>query len=289
MSTTWRVSVEVPAAIVETFANGLDDLFLAITTSELEEDARWRIEGLTQGPPDQAGIAARLAILAAATGIDEPGALIEPVPDTDWLEHVYRGFPTLTIGRFFIHGSHHEERRKAGHVPLWIDAATAFGSGTHQSTEGCLRAIGDLARFCRPRRVLDMGCGSGILGIAAAKVWKRPVVAVDIDPEAARVTRFNAVRNGVRHWIRSAPSPGYRTRLVAAGRPYDLILSNILARPLARMAPDLARHLAPGGHAILAGLMTRQAAFVTTAHALAGLSLVRRYDLEGWTTLVLRR
>ncbi|MGH6979877.1 MAG: 50S ribosomal protein L11 methyltransferase, partial [Stellaceae bacterium] len=162
--------------------------------------------------------------------------------------------------------------------------ATAFGTGEHATTRGCLLATDHVKR--PPRRILDMGCGTGILAIAAAKLWHRDVLATDIDPESVRVTRVNAKVNGVANAVRAEISPGYRHREIARRAPFNLVLANILARPLMDMAPDLARVLAPGGMAVLSGLLARQEAAVLAAHRAQGLYLVTRIALEGWHTLV---
>jgi ribosomal protein L11 methyltransferase len=171
-------------------------------------------------------------------------------------------------------------------VPIRLDAGLAFGSGEHASTRGCLLALDELARRRRFRRVLDMGCGSGILAIAAAKCWPARVLAVDNDPKAVVVAQENADQNGVAGQIRVRWSEGYRSPAVRSAGPYDLIFANILADPLCDMARDLARHLAPGGTAILSGLFDRQAARVIEAHRAVGLRLRRCLQLEIWTTLV---
>jgi ribosomal protein L11 methyltransferase len=175
----------------------------------------------------------------------------------------------------------------ASAIGIEIDAATAFGTGEHPSTRGCLLALEALAHRRRFRRPLDIGAGSGILAIAAAKRLHRRVVAGDIDPEAVRVARHHARRNGLAGRIRVVRAAGYRSRVLRRSR-YDLILANILARPLALMARDLKRAIRPGGAAVLAGLLRRQEALVLAAHRAQGLSLERRLVIEGWSTLVLR-
>ena len=171
----------------------------------------------------------------------------------------------MRIGRFFVYGSHHRGGVPAGAIGIVLDAATAFGTGEHPSTRGCLMALEALARRRAIRHPLDIGTGTGILSIAAAKLLRRPVLASDIDPGSVAVARHNVARNGVARLVRVGRAAGYRGRALRRRR-YDLILSNILARPLALLAADLARHLAPGGRAVLSGLLRRQEPIVLAPH-----------------------
>ncbi|HEX4113771.1 MAG TPA: 50S ribosomal protein L11 methyltransferase [Stellaceae bacterium] len=254
------------------------------TVSAFEQGAGWRVEGLSRDKPNSALIE---AVLALALPDELPPLLVERVPARDWVSENQAGFPPLRAGRFFIHGSHYRGAIPRDAIPILIDAATAFGTGEHATTRGCLLALDRVAH--RPRRVLDMGCGTGILSIAAARRWRRPVFASDIDPEAARVTRINAERNHVARLIRAEAAPGYRHRAIARRAPFDLVFANILARPLIEMAPDLARVLAPGGCAILSGLLARHEPAVLSAHRAQGLYLRARIALEGWHTLIVAR
>jgi ribosomal protein L11 methyltransferase len=249
------------------------------------------ITALHRARPDAGAIGAGLALAAAAGGFAEPALDIAPLPAADWLAEVYAGFPARRIGRFYVHGTHVETPPPPGALALHIDAATAFGSGEHATTEGCLLALSRLARRAPTvRRVLDMGTGSGILAIGAAKLWPGSrVAAVDIDAESARVAGFNARLNQVAGRLRAVRGDGYRAPLAARGPKFDVILSNILARPLVRMAPSLGRRLAPGGVAILSGLLRRQAAGVLSAHRAAGLRLEARIQIGEWRTLIVRR
>jgi ribosomal protein L11 methyltransferase len=175
----------------------------------------------------------------------------------------------------------------SGAIGIMLDAATAFGTGEHPSTRACLMALEGLAKRRRFRRPLDIGAGTGILAIAAAKLLQRPVLASDIDGGAVRVARHNIGRNGVPSMVRVRRAAGYRDRAIRKSR-YDLILSNILARPLALMARDLAGALAPGGRAVLSGLLRRQEPIVLAPHRGYGIVLERRLVIDGWSTLVLR-
>ena len=188
-------------------------------------------------------LGAQLALAAAAAGgtLAEFGE--ESLPARDWLAENQLSFPPLRVGRFFIYGSHYDRDVPAGAIGIVVDAATAFGTGEHPSTRGCLLALDRLARRRQFHRPLDIGTGTGILSIAAAKLLHRKVLAGDIDPRAICVARHNAAHNGVEGLVQSRKAPGYRDRLIRRSR-YDLVLSNILARPLAVMA---ARSRSPAG------------------------------------------
>ncbi len=283
---TWRIALVAPAACVDAFERALEDGACAMARFEASRDGAWQIEALASGPPDRTAIETRLALAAAAFGVAPPDFTVEPVPDTDWLEITRTSFPAVQVGRYHIHGAHLPPSRGAA-IDLLIDAGPAFGSGEHETTRGCLLALDGLERTRRVRRALDMGCGSGVLAIAIAKTWGGRVLAVDIDPSATFNTAENARRNGVARRLRTATGDGYRATAVRRGAPYDLIASNILARPLVHMAPDLVRNLAPGGVAILSGLLGRQARSVIAAHRTQGLSLVHRIVLDDWHTLIM--
>ena len=189
-----------------------------------------------------------------------------------------------------MHGSHLRGKTPVGTLNIEVNAAQAFGSGSHGTTEGCLRAIERLSRRMTPPSVLDMGCGSGILSIAAAKIWSAArIMAVDIDPIAVETTLENAVANGVRKRVTARAGNGYAALKDRPGGSYDLILSNILARPLAKMAPSLNRALKPGGTAVLSGLLYDQTAAVLAAHRQQGLVLAGKWRFGDWMTLMLEK
>jgi ribosomal protein L11 methyltransferase len=247
----------------------------------------WRLEAYPQAPLLGADLTARLALAAATAGGDLIDLRQEELPDRDWLAENRLAFPPLRIGRFFVYGSHYHGVVPPTAIGIMLDAATAFGTGEHPSTQGCLLALEALARRRPIRRPLDVGTGTGILAIAATKLLKRPVRASDIDAHSVGVARHNFARNGVEQLVRVGRAAGYRNSALHC-HSYDLILANILAQPLARMAAGLARHIAPGGYAVLSGLLRRQEAIVLAPHRGLGLFLDRRIIIDGWSTLVLR-
>lgn len=222
----------------------------------------------------------------AADVIDIAGARIAPMVQQDWVRQSLEGLAPVTAGRFFLHGSHDRHRRRAGGISLEIDAGLAFGTGHHGTTEGCLLALDAILRRRMPQSILDVGCGTGVLAIAAAKATGRKALASDIDPEAVRVTIANATLNGVKPQIESFVAAGLSHPRLAAGGPHDLIFANILARPLVALATGLARALAPGGDLILSGLTLDQMRWIEAAYVSRGLALSCRITRGNWATLV---
>jgi ribosomal protein L11 methyltransferase len=216
-----------------------------------------------------------------------PSGVISTLPDTDWVKHSLEGLAPVVAGRFFLHGSHDRERRRHGGVPFEIDAGTAFGTGHHGTTAGCLLALDAILKRRRPERILDLGCGTGVLAIAAALAAKRKTLASDIDPEAVRVTELNAKLNSVAPLLQSVTAPGLKHTRIAHGAPYDLIFGNILARPLISLAQGLTSILAPGGNLVLSGLTRDQARWVLAAYRNRGLIPTHTLLLSNWATLIL--
>jgi ribosomal protein L11 methyltransferase len=197
------------------------------------------------------------------------------------------GLKQVIAGRFVVHGSHDRAHVPFGRIAIEIEAATAFGTGHHGSTRGCLLALPELARGRRPRLILELGTGSGVLAIAAAKLMHRPVLATDIDPRAVHAARANARHNGVAGALSVARATGLDAPRIAAGAPFDLVLANILLAPLQRMAAPLARQLMPNGRVVLSGLLAAQANAAIAAYRSQGLVLERSISVEGWVTLVM--
>jgi len=252
---------------------------------EIEDGAgRWEVGAYFTDPPDQIV----LALMAAAHGA-APFAVSE-LPEIDWVAHVRRELSPVEAGRFFVHGAHDADRLPPGREGLLIEAAVAFGTGHHGTTLGCLRAIDRLATAgLRPRAVIDLGAGTAVLALAAARVFPGTVIASDIDPVAVEVAAANARANGLEDRLVCLEAAGFAHPVIARGAPYDLILANILMGPLIDLAPAMAAHAAPGGLAVLSGLLVTQAEAVTAAYAAEGWRLEGREDIGEWSTLVLRR
>ncbi len=237
-------------------------------------------------PPLESSVRDKMRCFFEGRGLSCPEVRGGPLPQEDWVSAVYKGFPPLIIGKFYIYGSHIQEAPQKGFLPLQIDAATAFGSGQHESTEGCLKALSLLSEQDVKHHPLDMGCGSGILALAMASLWKVPVLACDNDPEAVRVTRENASLNHLEHLIEAEVSEGFER---VKGKSFDLITANILAGPLCQMAGEAAQLLAPGGSIILAGLLNRQAEDVIDAYRSVGTKLADQLFIGDWSTLIMRK
>ena len=213
---------------------------------------------------------------------------IEDHGGRDWLAENRASFPAIDLGCFHIRGGHLTDPPPAGRVVLRVDAAAAFGSGSHATTAGCLAMLARLALVRRHRRIVDMGAGTGILALAAARLWPAARLwAVDNDADAVAITLGNRRRNAVGRRLAVVHHAGYRHPVLAKAGPFDLIIANILARPLIAMAPDLAAYLAPGGRAILSGLLVHQERRVLAAHRRVGLVPVARQRVDGWSTLLL--
>jgi ribosomal protein L11 methyltransferase len=211
------------------------------------------------------------------------------LPDADWIRLSQQGLPPVRAGRFFVYGAHDEGEVPRGLIPIRIEAGLAFGTGHHETTALCLAALSDLARRRRFTNVLDLGCGTGLLAIGAAKLWRKRVMASDVDPIAIEVTRANARANGEAALVNAFVADGLANPALAFLAPYDLILANILAEPLTRLAPRVARALTRGGTLVLSGLLRWQENLVLSFYRPQGLVL-RHIRRDGpWSALVLER
>ncbi len=249
------------------------------------DDGQWVFEITFETAPDQG---ATRAMIGEHAGAQAAAALqFDTIEQRDWVAASLEGLSMVRAGRFTVHGAHHRAALPANTIGIEIEAALAFGTGHHGTTRGCLLAIDRLARRRHFRHVLDVGTGTGVLAIAAARLLRRRAFASDIDPVAVKVARDNAVHNRAGAFV--AFAVGDARRALPWRGPFDLIMVNILLGPLTRMAKPLVQRLAPGGHIILSGLMPDQANAARSAYAAQGLVLEHHQQLENWVTLTMRR
>jgi ribosomal protein L11 methyltransferase len=282
-----RFAVATPSAktVADRIGECLDATEVAVTLAE-GPAGHWTIELSYPEEPDAAVISALVAEIAGADVA--AGITVSTVAARDWVAESLAGLKPVTAGRFVVHGAHDRANAPRG-IAMEIEAALAFGTGHHGTTRGCLMAFDRLLKAERPLRVLDVGTGTGVLAIAAAKSLHRFVLASDIDPQAVRVARANARANGVGALVGfvcagSLTAPAFRRH-----GPYDLVFANILLLPLQRMAAALSRLVRPGGKVVLSGLLRTQANAALAAYRMQGLHLSRRIDLDEWSTLTLVR
>jgi ribosomal protein L11 methyltransferase len=297
---TWSVSFLVPQLKAEEFADAFTDVALSVSHFEDTGDdpTQWRVEALFEAEPDRTELTVRIASIAALPGENNPSIDIVQLAETDWVAATLSSFVPMHIGRFWVHGSHDKDTAPSGSVPLTVDAATAFGTGEHATTHGCLLALDGLAKRDNFRRtvaqsgrtpIIDVGCGTGILAMAAARCWPANVLASDIDAEAVRVARGMVGANGLAARITVMQADAITERHLMAEAPYAVITANILARPLCRMAGGLSAALAPQGRIVLSGLLNSQVSMVRSAYQSCGLSLEKVIPIAEWATLVVKR
>jgi len=233
-------------------------------------------------------IEARLKTELASLGLSRPVER-EVLPDVDWVARSLDGLKPVRAGRFLVHGAHDRQMRHAGDIAIEIEAGLAFGTGHHGTTAGCLAMLERVAIREKPRNALDLGTGSAVLAIALARLAHIPVLATDIDPVAIEVAVANARLNQVSSLVEAVTAPGFHHPVFAARAPFDLIVANILARPLMKLAPEMAKYLAPGGSIVLSGILDRQRDAVVAAYAGQQFRHVRTTHREGWVTIHMKR
>ena len=279
-----QIDCPLDEALGENLSALLEDKAFSVSWVEKEPEI-WGLEVIVDASVESL-IRDRITFFLKENNKPLPEITSHPLASKDWVKAVYQDFPPLTLGRFYIYGSHIHNDPPPHLIPLHIDAATAFGSGHHESTEGCLKALSLLSNQQSFQTPLDMGCGSGILALAMAHLWKRPVLACDNDPEAVRVAEQNARLNHLEALITTQISDGFNS---LKGQFFDIITANILAGPLCHMARDVSIALKPEGIIVLAGLLNRQAEDVIDAYRSAGLKLVDQLFVKEWSTLIMRK
>ena len=248
---------------------------------------RWDITMHFAEPPNRDIIHALVTDTAGEAAAKS--IVFSTVETKDWVKASLADLVPVNAGRYMVHGSHDRDRIPANKIGIEIEAALAFGTGHHGTTRGCLLLLDQVLNRRTPKRVLDLGTGTGVLAIAAARTLRRRVLASDIDPQSVLVARENARFNGAGNLVEAICATGFSAPQFAARGPFGLVLANILANPLRRLAPQQAAHLAPNAFVILSGLLPQQAHSVIVAYRGAGLKLIKRIQIEGWTSLLMQR
>jgi ribosomal protein L11 methyltransferase len=280
-----RVATDEPTAkrIAYLFAETFEPEEVAACA--FESGSGWSAEIHFEREPDRKNVAE----LLTAAGADAASAVFETVSQKDWVALSLEGLKPVQVGPFVVHGAHDRSKVAPNQIGIEIEAALAFGTGHHGTTQGCLAAIEGFARKRRPKRVLDLGTGTGVLAIAAARRFRRPVIATDLDPVAVKTSVENARVNHAGQFIRFAKAAGVNAPLIRAGKRYDFVLANILLPTLKQLAKPVRSLLAPGAVVILSGLLASQANAAMALWRGQGLSLQSRRTIEGWSTLTLKK
>jgi ribosomal protein L11 methyltransferase len=251
-----------------------------------QPNGRWDVTVNFAGPLDQALVR---ELVGNAAGEAVAHAIhFDTIEAKDWVKASLEDLVPVPAGRFVVHGQHDRARVPANKLGIEIEAALAFGTGHHGTTRGCLLLLDHVLKARRPHRVLDLGTGTGVLAIAAAKALHTKVLASDIDPPSVKVAIENGRLNETGNWVQVIRATGFSAPQFAHYGPFDLVLANILANPLRQMATPMSRHLAPGALVILSGLLPPQASAVIAAYRARGLVLKRQIQIEGWSSLLLQ-
>lgn len=285
MSSCWQVIFFSKGELAPETEEFLSDYF-EVVAQNYDDDGNDEYVGYCSGDFDEE----KMCEVAREKGINLPEYKIEKLESSNWLKDYVIKFAPFKVEDFMIYGIHETETPQTSKIALQIYAATAFGSD-HQTTRSCLKAISELYhQQYEPAKILDVGTGSGILSLAAASLWKKAkIVAVDIDEEAVLVTQSNAQNNKLDDNIQVEQSDGYKAEIVAQNAKYDLILANILARPLTEMASSAAASLKKDGFIILSGFVDEQFDWVVGEHQKYGLSLMKTYELDNWRAVLMKK
>ena len=276
---------KAPAEQLGAAMERLDPAPTGVGVFELEDGSHlWEVGGYFTEPPDRAG----LALLSAAFGTRD--FVISELPETDWVAHVRRELSPVSAGRFFVYGSHDADQVPASSVPLLIEASMAFGTGHHGTTLGCLQAFDRLLdQGLAWGPVADIGCGTGVLAMAAARLWDVPVIASDIDPVAVDVARANVLANGLDGQVDVVEAAGFDHPTLEAAAPYALVFANILKGPLVALAPDIFDKCDSNATIVLSGILNEQAETIGSVYSEIGFNLLESTRIVDWTTLIFRK
>jgi ribosomal protein L11 methyltransferase len=290
--TTWKGSRAEMETASMFFTEADETMETAVSLRRLDkpveegEDGVWSLETYTEEAPDIPELRAKLTAFDSALANIEHVAT-EDLPDIDWVAHSLEGLGVVRCGRFVLYGVHDADKlpNEDDDIPIRIDANMAFGTGHHPTTAGCLTLLDRFAGFA-PKKVLDLGCGSAILAIAAAKIWKRQVLATDIDEDSVAIAAENVDLNDADDYVITLAADGFNHDEIKDAAPFDFVFANILAGPLAELAPGMAEHVTKNGRVMLAGLMTEQEAGVISAYEAAGFRMINRLDQPTWPVLL---
>jgi ribosomal protein L11 methyltransferase len=284
---TFAVGDEFSAKrIVDLLTESFEEGQAAIAAFESPE-GRWDVTVHFADPPDEASI--RDLVSLASDDTVAASIVFDSIEAKDWVKESLKGLVPVRAGRFIVHGQHDRDQVRPNQLGIEIEAALAFGTGHHGTTRGCLIYLDYVLRAKAPKRMLDLGTGTGVLAIAAAKATKRRVLATDIDPMSVKVALENMRLNGVGNLVDTVCATGFSSPAFGDRAPFDLILANILANPLRAMSTDMARHLTRNGMVILSGLLPHQAMSVIAAYRARGLVLRKHQIIEGWSSLLMQR
>lgn len=297
---TWKISIISPIS----FLSALEEILYATYDEEFPSLAAFEIKGDQDNKlmecylnidPDMVHLQNNIENMAAILNITAPKAEVELLEEKNWVAESQKMLKPITAGKFHLYGSHDSDSVPADKIAIQMEAGQAFGTGSHETTNGCLLAISDLCDEINPKTVLDLGTGSGVLAIAMAKFWDIQIVASDIDPVSVDTAKENIIMNGIKalnegddeSGILAVTSDGYDHDALQSGAPYDLTVANILAKPLQILAPDITSHLKKEGTLVLSGLLQTQEEDVLNAYKEQGWTLKKRYPINEWVTLVL--
>lgn len=290
---TWKVSIISPTqflpALEEVLNAHLPDQYPTVSSFEIiGDDENWLMEGYYNAKPEEKRLITDVNNMAEIFQISPLKVILEKLEDKNWVAESQKLLKPINAGRFYLFGEHDQNTVPDNKIPILMEAGQAFGTGSHETTNGCLLAISELFDEIKPETALDLGCGSGVLAIAMAKLWDARIIASDIDPISTETTLENIKSNDVENII-ALTSDGFDDETLAENSPYDLIVANILAAPLQQMAPDITDHLKEDARLILSGLLDTQEEAVLKAYQKQGWGLKKRYPINEWHTLLLGR